>query len=307
MSEDVLNEWVNSFVDYIYMKNSHSDHTADSYRRDLMQFVDFLKRENISSFNDVTYPIVLNFISEIRYGSKMLNNRSIARKCSALRSFCSYLEERKIVIENPFIQVKLGKNKRKLPDFLFVDEIDNLFESIDISNEMGMRNRVLLELIYASGLRVSEAANLCVGDIDLDECFVRVLGKGKKERIVPFYESIRDLLRTYLQTTRTEIMLKNNQHHNYLFVSLKGEQLTTRGIQYILNEQVKRSGLSNSVHPHTLRHSFATHLLDGGCDLRIVQELLGHSSLSTTQIYVHTTTQKLKVSYFKTHPRANFK
>ena len=307
MSREVLVEWVNSFIDFVYMKNSHSENTADSYKRDLLHFVDYLDREHISSFNLVTYPMVLNYISEIRYGNKMLNNRSIARKCSALRSFYSYLEERNIVLDNPFVQVKLGKNKRKLPDFLFVDEIDTLFESIDITTEMGMRNRVLLELIYASGLRVSEAVNLQIGDVDLDECFVRILGKGKKERIVPFYESIRDLLKVYLQTTRAEILLKNNKSHNYMFVSLKGEKLTSRGIQYILNEQVKRSGLSNSVHPHTLRHSFATHLLDGGCDLRIVQELLGHSSLSTTQIYVHTTTQKLKDSYFKTHPRTKLK
>ena len=307
MSDNNFNEWVNGFVDYVYSKNSHSENTVESYKRDLLQFVEYLNKENIQSFNDVTYPIVLNYISVIRYGSKMLNNRSIARKCSALRSFYTYLEERKVVIENPFVQVKLGKNERKLPDFLFVDEIDNLFESIDLNTTIGMRNRVLLELIYASGLRVSEAVNLKINDLDLEECFVRILGKGKKERIVPFYESIRDLLKIYIQTTRYEIMLQNNQTHSYLFVNLKGEKLTSRGIQYILNEQVKKSGLSNSVHPHTLRHSFATHLLDGGCDLRIVQELLGHSSLSTTQIYVHTTTKKLKDSYFKTHPRAKFK
>lgn len=300
-------EWINSFVEFKYVKNSHSENTVDAYRRDIEQFAMYLDEQNIVSFNDVTYPIVLNYISYIRYDKKSLNNRSVARKCSALRSFYTYLEERGIVSDNPFVQLRLGGNKRKLPDFLFVEEIDILLSGIDMSNNMGIRNRVLLELIYACGLRVSEAVEMKIHDIDFNDRFVRIVGKGKKERIVPFYEEIGELLRNYIATTRAEIMLMNNQNHDYLFINLQGNKLTTRGVQYILNEQVKKSGLSNSVHPHTLRHSFATHLLDGGCDLRIVQELLGHSSLATTQIYVHTTTQKLKDVYFKAHPRANMK
>lgn len=307
MSEDSLDAWIDSFVDFIFLKNSHSENTAESYRRDLEQFAAYLRKEHIASYDEVTYPIVSNYVSQLRYGDAMLSSRSIARKCSALRSFYSYLEERSVVHDNPFIQLKLGKNKRKLPDFLFVDEIDCLLDSIDLSTEMGIRNRVLLEFIYACGLRVSEARDLQVSAIDFDERFVRILGKGKKERIVPFYDDIGIRLNEYIQTTRQDIMLRNNIQHDYVFISMKGEQLTSRGIQYILNEQVKRSGLTNTVHPHTLRHSFATHLLDGGCDLRVVQELLGHSSLSTTQIYVHTTTNKLKESYFKTHPRAKMK
>lgn len=307
MSEDSLDAWIDSFVDFIFLKNSHSENTAESYRRDLEQFAAYLRKEHIASYDEVTYPIVSNYVSQLRYGDAMLSSRSIARKCSALRSFYSYLEERSVVHDNPFIQLKLGKNKRKLPDFLFVDEIDCLLDSIDLSTEMGIRNRVLLEFIYACGLRVSEARDLQVSAIDFDERFVRILGKGKKERIVPFYDDIGIRLNEYIHTTRQDIMLRNNIQHDYVFISMKGEQLTSRGIQYILNEQVKRSGLTNTVHPHTLRHSFATHLLDGGCDLRVVQELLGHSSLSTTQIYVHTTTNKLKESYFKTHPRAKMK
>ncbi len=303
MREELMHH-VDDFIDYIYFKNSHSDNTAESYRRDLVQFVDYLEHEHISSFDDVTYPIVLNYISTIQYGDKMLSNRSIARKCSALRSFYSFLEEHEYVSDNPFVQAKLGKSKRKLPDFLFVEEVDNLLDNIDLSDAMGIRNRALLEMMYACGLRVSEAVNLQIGDIDFHDNFVRIMGKGKKERIVPFYDSLSEFLQNYISETRASIMLQNNQDHKYMFVNLKGNKLTSRGIQYILNEQVKKSGLMGSVHPHTLRHSFATHLLDGGCDLRMVQELLGHSSLSTTQIYVHTTTAKLKDSYFHTHPRA---
>ena len=307
MNRDILIEYVNNFIEYVYMRNSHSEHTADSYKRDLIQFVDYLTKENLLNFDLVTYQVVLNYISEIRYGSTILNNRTIARKCSALRSFYTYLEERSLVNDNPFIQVKIGKLKRKLPDFLFVNEVDYLLDNISLDSNMGLRNRVLLEFIYACGLRVSEAVDLQINDIDFHDNFVRILGKGKKERIVPFYESISELLKQYINTTRNELMLLNNKSHQYVFVSMKGDKLTARGIQYILNEQVKRSGLMNTVHPHTLRHSFATHLLDGGCDLRVVQELLGHSSLSTTQIYVHTTTQKLKDSYFKSHPRSKIK
>lgn len=299
-----MNEWIESFLDYKYLMNSRSEHTKDSYRRDLMQFSSFLDKEHLD-FKEVTYQIILNYLSEIRFvNGKVLTNKTIARKVSALRSFYQYLQQKEVVNDNPFIQVKSGKIKRKLPDFLFEEEIEMLLEGIDEETEMGIRNRALLELIYACGLRVSEAANLKLENIDFTERYIRVTGKGNKERIVPFYEAIGNRVWEYCLGVRSDLMSKNNQSHDYVFVSMTGNKLTTRGIQYILNEQVKRCGLSFQVHPHTLRHSFATHLLDHGCDLRIVQEFLGHSSLSTTQIYVHVTTGKLKEAYFAAHPRS---
>lgn len=296
--------WIDSFLEYTYQKNSRSLHTKDAYERDLRQFEQYLENEHIE-YKEVTYQIVLSYISFIRFeGNKQLSNKTIARKVSALRSFYQYLQNKEVVTSNPFIQVKSGKFKRKLPDFLFEEEVEELLDSIDISTEMGIRNRVLLELIYACGLRVSESVKLRLEDIDLKERYVRVIGKGDKERIVPFYESIAEKIEEYIRSCRSDLMQRNNQKHAFVFVNMKGEKLTERGVQYLLDQQVRRSGIVMKVHPHTLRHSFATHLLDHGCDLRVVQEFLGHSSLSTTQIYVHTTTSALKEAYYKAHPRA---
>ncbi|MBQ9987591.1 MAG: tyrosine recombinase [Erysipelotrichales bacterium] len=296
--------WIDSFLEYTYQKNSRSEHTKEAYERDLRQFEKYLEKEHIE-YKEVTYQIVLSYISFIRTeGNKQLSNKTIARKVSALRSFYQYLQSKEVVSSNPFIQVKSGKFKRKLPDFLFEEEVEELLQSIDTSTEMGVRNRVLLELIYACGLRVSESVSLKLSDIDLVERYVRILGKGKKERIVPFYEEIGQQIKCYIETVRADLMHRNNQEHSFVFVNMKGEQLTERGVQYLLDQQVRRSGILMKVHPHTLRHSFATHLLDHGCDLRVVQEFLGHSSLSTTQIYVHTTTSTLKEAYYKAHPRA---
>lgn len=300
-------EWIESFLEYKYLMKSGSEHTKDSYRRDLIQFASYLESEHLD-YKEVTYQVILTYLSKIRFeNAKPLSNKTIARKVSALRSFYAYLQQKEVVGNNPFIQVKSGKLKRKLPDFLFEEEVDMLLDAIDESNEMGIRNRAMLELMYACGMRVSEVVGLRLDNIDFTERYVRIVGKGKKERIVPFYEEIGERVWKYVLGVRDDILTRNNQKHNYVFVSMKGEQLTTRGIQYILNEQVKRAGLTMQVHPHTLRHSFATHLLDHGCDLRIVQEFLGHSSLSTTQIYVHTTTGKLKEAYFAAHPRSKIK
>ena len=300
-------EWMESFLEYKYLVNSRSEHTKDSYRRDLVQFAQYLDAEHLD-YKEVTYQVIIKYLSVIRNEkSKPLSNKTIARKVSALRSFYQYLQQKEVVSSNPFIQVKSGKLKRKLPDFLFEEEIDMLLDGIDENEDMGIRNRAMLELMYACGLRVSEVVGLQLSNIDFTERYVRVIGKGSKERIVPFYEGIGERVWEYVLGVRADLMAKNNQSHDFVFVSMTGNKLTTRGVQYILNEQVRRCGLTLQVHPHTLRHSFATHLLDHGCDLRIVQEFLGHSSLSTTQIYVHTTTGKLKEAYFAAHPRSKLK
>lgn len=300
-------EWMESFLEYKYLVNSRSEHTKNSYRRDLVQFAQYLDTEHLD-YKEVTYQIIISYLTRIRNeSSKPLSNKTIARKVSALRSFYQYLQQKDVVTSNPFIQVKSGKLKRKLPDFLFEEEIDMLLDGIDESDDMGIRNRAMLELMYACGLRVSEVVSLTLSNIDFTERYVRVIGKGSKERIVPFYEGIGERVWEYVLGVRADLLAKNNQNHDFIFVSMTGNKLTPRGVQYILNEQVRRCGLTLQVHPHTLRHSFATHLLDHGCDLRIVQEFLGHSSLSTTQIYVHTTTGKLKEAYFASHPRSKLK
>lgn len=211
------------------------------------------------------------------------------------------MNEYGILSANPFVLVKLGSVRRQVPEFLFYDELDALFDSIDIETAAGLRDRAMFELIYACGLRVSEAAALKISDLDFSECIVHILGKGNKERVVPFHDVAKEFLLRYLREVRP---LWCADDHAFVFVNQHGRPLTSRGIQYILDQTVKKSGLMLRVHPHMLRHSFATHMLDNGADLRLVQELLGHASLSTTQIYTHVTRERLKNAYNSAFPRA---
>lgn len=192
-----------------------------------------------------------------------------------------------------------------LPDFLLFDEVERLFDAIDTQTPEGKRDRVMFELMYASGLRVAETASLMLNNIDLNQRMLRIKGKGSKERFVPFYPSVGTLLKEYLRKER--LALLDGLKSEYVFINNRHKPLSTRGIQYLLDKYAGLAGLNKTVHPHMLRHSFATHLLDNGADLRIVQELLGHAHLSTTQIYTHVTIDRLKSAYLSAHPRAKDK
>ncbi len=299
-----MNEYVERFLNYTRQRNSGSDHTAEAYQRDIEEFQAFMEQEGVQNFDHVDRLLVSNYIVELRNRFSKngpLKNSSIARKLSSLRSFFSYLNEYIGIQNNPFHYVKMPKIDKKIPEFLFEDELDQLLDSMDTSDDVGLRNRAMLEIMYACGLRVSEVVNLKITDIDFLEQVLIVTGKGDKQRMVPFYESVGELLQTYVLRTRERW---THEKHGYVFINQKGKQLTSRGVQYILNQVVIKSGLNMHVHPHMLRHSFATHLLDNGADLRIVQELLGHSSLSTTQIYTHISQDKLKSTYENAFPRA---
>ena len=295
-----MDEQIERFLNYISQINTNSEHTRDAYERDLHKFRDFLHREGIEKLEMVDRSIVLNYISYLREEC-MLKNNSVLRRVSTLRSFYPYLNEYGILSANPFVLVKLGSVRRQVPEFLFYDELDALFDSIDIETAAGLRDRAMFELIYACGLRVSEAAALKISDLDFSECIVHILGKGNKERVVPFHDVAKEFLLRYLREVRP---LWCADDHAFVFVNQHGRPLTSRGIQYILDQTVKKSGLMLRVHPHMLRHSFATHMLDNGADLRLVQELLGHASLSTTQIYTHVTRERLKNAYNSAFPRA---
>ena len=234
-----------------------------------------------------------------------LKNSSIARKLSSLRSMFRYFNQYTDIINNPFIYVKMPKQAKKIPEFLFYNEVVTLLDSFDTSKKEEVRNRLLIEIMYGCGLRVSEVCSLQINDIDFAQGYIRICGKGDKERIVPFYNALGLNLKNYIQNIRP--FWVKDLHSNYVFVNQRGTPLTSRGVQYIVNKAVVNAGLNIHVHPHMLRHSFATHLLDNGADLRVVQELLGHSSLSTTQIYVHVTQERLKSVYEKAHPRAKMK
>ncbi|MFV0381873.1 MAG: tyrosine recombinase XerC [Breznakia sp.] len=293
------------FLLYVYQKNSGSTHTLDAYRRDIQEFINFVESEGVSSYEAVDRIVVHNYIVMLRNrfsSTGHLTNNSISRKLSSLRSFYHYLNEQSLLTHNPFSYVKSPKREKRIPEFLFYDEVETLLDTIDMSNDEGVRNRTMLELMYACGLRVSEVVSLNIENIDFHEQIVNITGKGDKQRLVPFYDDMKDLLLQYL-TIRPKWVCK--EKHNVLFVNKRGDKLTSRGVQYILDKVAMKSGLLMKVHPHMLRHSFATHLLDNGADLRIVQELLGHTSLSTTQIYVHVTQEHLKKTYEHAHPRAH--
>lgn len=293
------------FLQFIAMRNTGSRHTIDAYRRDVLEFIDFLKQEGISGFDDVDHCIVMNYISALReqqgkYGT--MKNSSIARKLSTLRSFYHYLNEYVGNPSNPFIYVKTPKIAKRIPDFLFYDEMDTFLSSFDLLTKDGLRNRAMFELMYACGLRVSEIINIRIADIDHQDLILHVAGKGDKQRLVPFYEDAYKLIERYIKTVRN-LWMKNEQHA-FLFVNQRGKALTTRGVQYIMDKATDACDMHIHLHPHMFRHSFATHLLDNGADLRVVQELLGHASLSTTQIYVHVSQERLKNVYVHAHPRA---
>lgn len=293
------------FLAHIDQIHSGSAHTYDAYERDIADFLSFLKTEGYENFEQVDRVVVLNYIADLRnrmHASGMMKNTSIARKLSTLRSLYRYLNEYVGIQSNPFLYVKNPKIPRRIPEFLFYDEMDSFLSSFDVEDEVGLRNRAMFELMYASGLRVSEVVNLSLHDVDYHEQMLRVDGKGDKQRIVPFYDEVKDLLIAYVQKVRVHWM--KQEQHDIIFVNQRGKPLTTRGVQYLMQRHADALHMSLHIHPHMFRHSFATHLLDSGADLRVVQELLGHSSLSTTQIYVHVSQERIKNVYQNAHPRA---
>ncbi len=298
-----MDEEIERFLNYIYQKNTRSDQTVLTYRHDLQEFTDFLRSESIDSFAQVDRMVILNYIVQIRdlKNGKQAKNTTICRKLSTLRSFYAYLNEYVGILNNPLATIQNPKYHRSIPDFLFVHEVQEFIDTYDSQDPVACRDRMLFTLMYACGLRVSEAVQLTWSQIDMQERLVFIRGKGKKERIVPFYKGLEKELQTY-RLRYWETVVSNEQP--YVFLNQRGKPMSTRGVQYIMQKHADEIGMHMNVHPHMLRHSFATHLLDNGADIRIVQELLGHSSLSTTQIYTHISNQKLKEVYYKAHPLA---
>lgn len=300
-----MQKLVERFLSFIQQSNTGSQATFDAYSRDVDEFVNFLKEQGVTHFEEVDRIVVNQFIIHLRNKTTQsgpLKNSTIARKLSTLRSMYRYFNEYVGILNNPFVYVKGPKQSKKIPEFLFYNEMETLLNGFDLQTPEGIRNRALYELMYACGLRVSEACFLKIEDIDFKEGFIKVTGKGDKQRIVPFYPSAGERLCQYIKEVRG-LWVSDLQNH-FVFVNQRGKQITQRGVQYVLNKEVMKCGLQLHVHPHMFRHSFATHLLDNGADLRVVQELLGHSSLSTTQIYVHVTQERLKSVYDKAHPRS---
>lgn len=289
---------LNQYQRFLTYQKGYSDKTISSYISDIVLFYNFLKAEELD-LDDVTYDTVKMFLTK-----ETLNNiskRSNARRIVALKGFYNYLVKYHNFEVNPFIGVSIPKIDKNLPQFYSKEEIDLIFEKNRMRDDLlGRRDQAILELFYYSGLRVSELINLTLDDCDIDSRLLRIFGKGRKERIVPFSISCQEVLIDYINNTRMEILHENdNEQVNYLFVNNRGRKLTSRGVQYILKNIEKVLNLNISLHPHALRHSFATYLLNQGMDLRSIQILMGHSSLSSTQVYTHVSEKTLVEEYKK--------
>ena len=293
---------VHEYLEFLKCHKNYSRLTIDSYRRDIMQFVEYLRQEGIASFQDVKYVLLRGYF--IFLHEQSLESTSINRKLSCLRGFYSFMQNEEWVDDNPFLLIDSLKTARKSPDFLYQDEMIALLDSIEVNTTLGRRNKAMLELMYASGLRCFEVVNLTLNQIDWNQQMLMIHGKGGKDRLIPFYDEAKEFLWDYIQNDRNELMDKYHQEHPFVFVNRWGAQMTNRGVEDIVKRVAHHYDASKKIHPHTFRHSFATHLLEAGVDLRSVQEMLGHSNLSTTQIYTHMTTQHLRDVYDHCHPRS---
>ncbi len=295
---------LDEFIRYMYDKRTGSDRTADSYYRDVSRFIAFLEKEGIDDLSSVDKNVVFDYIDLLRSGKisrGKISNSTYARNLSALRSFYRFLNERHICDENPFAQFRKVHVEKHLPDVLTFDQVERLFDSFDLDDPLQVRNRCILETIYACGLRISECCDLQTDMIDRRDLFLRVIGKGNKERIVPYYPRLNELFDLYEHMYRNDYA---DESFPYFFVSQRKGKISPRSVQLLLENARIKAGLEIAVHPHMLRHSFATHLLDNGADLRTVQELLGHENLSTTQLYTHLTYDRLKNAVDSAHPHA---
>lgn len=285
------------FLNMLKRERFFSDHTLKAYYDDMKQFNRFLAQEQLT-LNTFCYKDARNYLNMLY--EMGLQRTTVSRKISTLRSFYNYWMTQDQSVVNPFVQLVHPKKESYLPSFFYTEEMEAMFETVEKDAKKGLRDRVILELLYATGMRVSELVSLKRQDVDLEMCFLKVMGKGSKERIIPFGEFCRQSLETYLESFAPI----QNTHHDFLIVNLKGGPLTERGVRYVLNDIVKRTANVSAIHPHKLRHTFATHMLNEGADLRTVQSLLGHVNLSTTSRYTHVTNQQLRQVYLNAHPRA---
>ncbi len=295
-------QYINNFLQYLSSHKQYSQHTIDAYKRDVLQFFEFFNLNESAKhkkINQITKQDVRDFISSlIRYG---MSKKSAERKIAALKSYFSYLNKENVIQKNPVSGIPLPKKEKVLPQFLQEHEISKIFNKIDTKTPSGLRDRAIIEFFYSTGIRLSELSGLNIHDIDLHAGTVRVLGKGAKQRIVPIGKCASRAIREYLSKKEELFKVRDEKA---VFLNRYGNRLSNRGIQLRVTKWLTMVSEKKGLSPHILRHSFATHLLDRGADLQAVKELLGHSSLSTTQLYTHLSTFRLKKIYEQAHPRA---
>lgn len=293
--DNILKNEANDFINYLLIDKKYSDDTIKSYKNDLEKFCLFFDKD-IKNINREDLRRYLVYLKE-----ENLSEKSIAHNISVLRSFYKFLEISNQINVNPIEFIDLPKIPKKLPNVLSVEEVDKLLE-INVNCEYSARNKAMLELMYSSGLRISELINLKMTDISLDECVVRTMGKGSKERIIPIGDLALEALKKYIFIYRDKLIKKQNS--DYLFLSSRGTNMSRQAFFKIIKKIALEKNIKTELSPHTLRHSFATHMLNSGADLRIIQELLGHSDISTTQIYTHISRARISDDYNNSHPHS---
>jgi len=287
-------ELITKYLDYLKYEKKLSNNTISSYKENLYVFLDSINKKELLKIES----------SDIKKFLEKENNKSSktrAHYITVLNNFYTFLINENIINYNPLENIKLPKIEKKLPDYLTIEEVDKLLD-IPLNTAYDYRNKAMLETLYATGIRISELINLKVSDIDFNECFIRIMGKGSKERIVPFNDICKEYLEIYINIYRLELL--KHKDSEYIFINNLSKNISRQGFFKILKEICVKQGIKKNVSPHLLRHSFATHLLNNGADLRIIQELLGHSDLATTQIYTEVLNEKLKSDYEASHPRA---
>ena len=285
---------IDDFLKYLKDYKNYSDLTIKSYCVDLKEFSVYVNKD-LSKVSKEDIKKYLNYLFE-----KDDKNKTVSRKISTLKSFYRYLKESGCIGINPMGNIKYPKKEKSLPKFIAYNELESMIE-ISKNGTFGVRNNLIVELLYATGVRVSELVNIKLNDIDYDNRSIRIMGKGSYERVVFYGDYVSELLSLYIKGLRSELL--TGKQSDYLLLNKNGENITSRGIAKIIDNIIKETEVKVKVSPHTLRHTFATHLLDNGCDLRSVQELLGHKNINTTEVYTHVTSERLKDVYFKSHPR----
>jgi len=291
--------WINRFIDHLWLASGLSKNTQQAYRTDLRLCARWLKEKNVLLIEAQREDLLAFLAVKVGEGAKA---RTSARALSSLKRFYQFLIQENHRLDNPCSLIEAPKLGRSLPDALSESDVEALLGAPDVSTPLGLRDLVMIELLYATGLRVSELVNLLLSQVNLNQGVVRIIGKGNKERLVPMGEQAQSMLKAYLEEGRNDILKK--RVCDYVFVTNRGHNMTRHAFWHIIKKYAQIAGITQHLSPHTLRHAFATHLLNHGADLRVVQMLLGHSDLSTTQIYTHVAKERLKRLYETHHPRA---
>ena len=295
-----MERWIDSYMNYIAVEKGLSRNTLDSYSGDLVRYANFLGELGIVEIGETSKMDVMAYLLSL--WKQDLSAKTVARSVSVLRGFYRWLADEGVLRGNPLEDMESPRTTRSLPEVLSLDEVESLLNQPDPSNPIGMRDKAMLELLYATGLRVSEFVHLVLNNVNLEAGYLIVLGKGGKQRVVPMGQEALDWLRRYLEESRKRLLA--NRQSTLVFVSQWGRGMSRQGFWKIVKKYSLMAGIRKNISPHTLRHSFASHLLEGGADLRSIQSLLGHVDISTTQIYTHVTRERLRKVHARYHPRS---